>query len=47
MPLLKPKKGERRAEFVSRFMSSASAKKEFKDKKQRLAVALSQWRKKK
>ena len=44
MPLPKPRKGESRSEFVSRFMASG-APKEFKSKEQALAVAYSQWRK--
>jgi len=42
-----PKKKEKRADYVSRFMSSAKAKKSFPSKKQRLAVAFSEWRRKK
>ena len=44
MPLPMPKKGEKRSDFVSRFMASG-APKEFKSKEQALAVAYSQWRK--
>lgn len=44
MPLPKPRKGESRSEFVSRFMESG-APREFKSKEQALAVAYSQWRK--
>lgn len=43
MPLPKPRKGESRSEFVSRFMESG-APREFKSKEQALAVAYSQWR---
>ena len=43
MPLPMPKKGEKRSDFVSRFMASG-APKEFKSKEQALAVAYSQWR---
>lgn len=46
MPLPKPKKGEKKREFVKRFMSSKTAK-EFKDQDQRLAVAYSIWRERK
>lgn len=42
MPM--PKKGEKRSDFVSRFMASG-APKEFKNEKQALAVAYAQWRK--
>jgi adenylate kinase family enzyme len=38
-----PKKGEDKNDFISRFMSSELAKKEFPDNKQRVAVAYSQW----
>lgn len=41
MPM--PKKGEKRSDFVSRFMASGASK-EFKSKEQALAVAYSQWR---
>ena len=44
MPLPMPKKGEKRSDFVSRFMASG-APKEFKNEKQALAVAYAQWRK--
>jgi|TARA_R100001530_G_scaffold10633_1_gene10444 hypothetical protein len=47
MPLVRPKKGEKRSEFVSRFMSSKGAKQEFRSKDQRLAIAFSKWRNKK
>ena len=43
MPLPKPRKGEKRPDFVSRFMQSPAAK-EFKSREQALAVAYSQWR---
>jgi hypothetical protein len=38
-----PKKGEEKNDFISRFMGSELAKKEFPDNKQRVAVAYSQW----
>jgi hypothetical protein len=41
--LTRPHKGEDKQEFVSRFMSDKLAKKEFKDNKQRVAVAYNQW----
>lgn len=43
MPLPKPEKGEKRNDFISRFMSDENAKKEFKTHQQRLAVAYSIW----
>lgn len=47
MPLPKPKEGEKKNEFISRFMSDENAQKEFKSHQQRLAVAYSIWRMKK
>jgi hypothetical protein len=44
--LAKPEKNESKQDFVSRFMSSELAVKEFPDNKQRLAVAYSQWERK-
>lgn len=44
--LVTPKDGEKKSDFISRFMSSDLAKKEFPDNKQRVAVAFSQWKKK-
>jgi hypothetical protein len=41
--LTKPHKGEEKQEFISRFMGDKLSKKEFKDNKQRVAVAYSQW----
>jgi hypothetical protein len=41
--LAMPKKGEEKNDFISRFMSSELAKKEFPENKQRVAVAYSQW----
>lgn len=42
----KPKQKENKYDFISRFMSSEEAKKDFPDKDQRLAVAYSLWKKK-
>ena len=39
-----PKKNETKDEFISRFMSSDEAKRDFPDNEQRLAVAFSKWR---
>ena len=39
---VKPRKGEKEDEFISRFMSAT--KNEYPDQKQRLAVAYSYWR---
>lgn len=39
----KPKKGERKQEYVQRFMRSKEAVRDFPDPKQRYAVALSMW----
>lgn len=44
MVLPSPRKKEKREDFISRFMSSEEAKKEFPDNKQRVAVANSKWR---
>jgi hypothetical protein len=41
--LTRPHKGEKKQEFISRFMGTDLAKKEFKDNKQRVAVAYNQW----
>ncbi len=43
MPLPKPKPDEDEQEFVNRFMSNETAKKEFPEKKQRLAVAYNKY----
>lgn len=40
----RPKKGERQAKFVERYVSSAESKKRFPDLKQRLAVAYSEYK---
>ena len=42
-----PRKGETKEEFISRFMGSAEANRDYPDQKQRLAVAESLWREKK
>lgn len=39
-----PREGEKRAKFISRFMSSEAMKDEYPGHKQRVAVACSQWR---
>lgn len=44
MPLPKPKKDETKENFISRFMSNDTMKREFPDVKQRVAVAFSVWR---
>jgi hypothetical protein len=46
MPLPKPEKNEREAEFIRRCMENKITKEEFPDSSQRLAVCYSQWRKK-
>lgn len=46
MPLPKPKKDEKRNDFVSRCMGDETMKKDFKDNKQRVAVCLAQFSKK-
>lgn len=43
MPLPKPKEGEKKNDFISRFMNDENAKKEFESNSQRLAVAYSIW----
>lgn len=45
--LVKPKRGEKKGDFVARFMGSDLARREFPDKDQRLAVAFETWRRKK
>jgi len=47
MPLPKVRPREEKNDFISRCMSSEIMKKEYKDQKQRQAICLSQWRKKK
>lgn len=44
MPLMKPRKGQPTAKFVSSFMRSSVAKRDFPDTRQRVAVAYSQAR---
>jgi hypothetical protein len=44
MPLPKPKKGEKRQEFISKCMSDEAMKEEFPSQKQRVAVCLNQMR---
>lgn len=45
MPLPKPRKGERKKDFVSRFMKNNTAKKEFPATTKRVGVAYHQWEK--
>jgi hypothetical protein len=40
-------KGEKLSSFISRYMGSKRANKDFPDQKQRAAVAYSEWREKK
>jgi len=44
MPLVKPKKYERKQKFISRCIDSDKMKKEFPGRKQRIAVCYSIWR---
>jgi hypothetical protein len=44
MPILKPKKGKKRQEFISDCMSDESMMEEFPRQKQRAAICLSQMR---
>ena len=44
MPLPTPKKGERMADFISKFMGNSTAVKDYKDSKQRYAVGASIFR---
>lgn len=46
MPIPNPKDGEKEEEYISRCMSNDTMKEEYKEKKQRLAVSYSQFRKK-
>lgn len=46
MPLLKPKKYERKEKFISRFVKSKIMAKEYKKPKQRIAIAYTIWRSK-
>lgn len=45
MPLAKPKKEEKKKDFLPRCMGDEVMRKEFKDVKQRYAVCLTQWEK--
>lgn len=44
MPLIKPRKGETKETFISRFMSNPISIKEFPDQMQRYAVAINIWK---
>lgn len=44
MPMPKPGKKETQEEFVARFMGDEVMKKDYKDQKQRYAVAMTQWK---
>ena len=44
MPLLKPKKYERKQKFIVRFLKNKRMKKDFKDNKQRIAIAYKIWK---
>ena len=46
MPLPSPNPNESQSDFINRAMGSDVMQTEYKDKKQRLAVAYSQWRRK-
>ena len=46
MPLPRPKKDEKKEDFITRCMSDETMKKEYDDNDQRLAVCYSQWEKK-
>jgi hypothetical protein len=46
MPILKPSKGEKEKDFISRCMGNSVMLKEFPDKEQRAAVCYKQWGKK-
>lgn len=47
MPVPKPRKGESRSDYVSRFMANEAMRKEFPKQAQRSAVAHSTWRRSK
>jgi len=47
MPLMNPKKGDDQNSFMPKCMGDESLKKEFPNQKQRVAVCLSQFRRKK
>ena len=42
-----PRKGEKKSDYINRFMGSAEAKRDFPDPKQRVAVAHSMHKRKK
>lgn len=42
-----PRKTEKKDHYISRFMGSSEANRDFPDQKQRYAVALSMWEQKK
>jgi Escherichia/Staphylococcus phage prohead protease len=46
MPLPTPNKGEKKDDFMARCMSDDTMKKDYEDNKQRVAVCMSQWRRK-
>lgn len=46
MPLPKPRKKEKRKDFLKRCMSSKTMKREFKKNEQRVAVCYKQWKNK-
>lgn len=46
MPLLIPHDKETQNEFISRFVQDKNMRKEFPNRKQRLAIAYNQWREK-
>jgi len=43
MPLIKPRKYERKQKFIARFMDNKRMKKEYPKRKRRLAVAYAVW----
>jgi len=45
MPIPTKRKKDDKQAFIKRCMSSEAMKREYKDKKQRIAVCLSQWKK--
>ncbi len=45
MPMPKPRKNEKRQEYISRFMSNDAMQKEYPKQDRRSAVAYSTWRK--
>jgi hypothetical protein len=44
MPMPRPEANEQKQSFIARFMADAAMRREYPDKKQRAAVAYSQWR---